>query len=143
MSCLVVGCDLLLLVRDEARLSLGACYDPIYCLLHLGHPYLVLVVASGQERRLVYEVCKVSSCKSRSAAGDGGHIHVFSQRLASCVNFKDLLPSREVGPVHNYLPIKASGPEKSGVQYIGAVGGGEHDDTALGVEAVHLHKELV
>ena len=56
---------------------------------------------------------------------------------------EDLLPPREVGPVDHDLPVETAWPEERGVEDVGAVGGGEHDDAALGVEAVHLDEELV
>ena len=68
---------------------------------------------------------------------------VGTQRLAAGVDLEDLLPPRQVGPVDHDLPVETARPEERGVEDVGAVGGGEHDDAALGVEAVHLDEELV
>ncbi len=38
---------------------------------------------------------------------------------------------------------KAAGAEESGIEDVGAVGGGDEDDTVVGLEAVHLYEELV
>ncbi len=49
----------------------------------------------------------------------------------------------EVRPVDHDLPVETARPEERGVEDVRAVGGGEHDDPALRIEAVHLDEELV
>src|SRR5215210_1083186 len=143
VSGLVVGGDLLLLLGDQARLALGTGDDPVHGLLHLGHVYLVLVVPRGQERRLVDQVGQVRAGEARGSPGERLYGHVGTQGLASGVDLEDLLPSREVGTVHHDLPVETPWPQQCRVEDVGPIGRGEHDDTALGVEAVHLYEELV
>ena len=50
---------------------------------------------------------------------------------------------RTVGVVEGHLTVEAAGPEKGGIEDVGAVGGGEDDDVDAGVEAVHLDENLV
>src|SRR5215204_3094355 len=56
---------------------------------------------------------------------------------------EDLLPPGEVRPVDHDLPVETAWSEERGVEDVRAVGGGEHDDPALRIEAVHLDEELV
>ena len=39
--------------------------------------------------------------------------------------------------------VKTAGTHQGGVQDIGTVGGGDHDDALVGAEAVHFHQQLV
>ncbi len=56
---------------------------------------------------------------------------------------QDSLASVDVRPVDRDLPIEPAGPKQGRVQDLRPVAG-RHDDDALGgVEAVHLHEELV
>ena len=140
---LVVGRYLLLLVGDQARLALGSGYDPVHGLFHLGHVDLVLVVPGGQQRSLVHEVGEVGAGEPWGSPGERPDLYVLPERLAPGVDAQDLLAARQVRPVDHDLPVEPSWPEERRVEDVGAVGRGEHDDAALGVEAVHLDEELV
>ena len=56
---------------------------------------------------------------------------------------ENLLTLLEVGQFDMYLPVKTSGTEQGGVEYVGTVGSGEDDNAGVGTEAVHLGEELV
>ena len=47
------------------------------------------------------------------------------------------------GPVDGDLAVEAAGAQEGGIEDVGPVGGRDHDDVVLGLEAVHLHQELV
>src|SRR5215208_2324818 len=70
-------------------------------------------------------------------------LHVGAEGLAAGVDPEDLLPSGEVRPVDHDLPVETAWPEERRIEDVCAVGGGEHDDPALRIEAVHLDEELV
>ena len=124
-------------------LPLGTGDDPVYGLLHLGHVDLVLVVPRRQERRLVDEVRQVGAGKPgvprasvpTSTSVPNGLPRVWTLRIFS-------RPGRS-GRSTTICRSKLPGLQERRVEYVGAVGGGEHDDPALGVEAVHLDQELV
>jgi hypothetical protein len=59
------------------------------------------------------------------------------------VDGEDLLPPGKVGPVDHYLPVEAPRPQQRRVEDVRPVRRREHDDAALGVEAVHLDEQLV
>ena len=54
-----------------------------------------------------------------------------------------LLALIEVRQGHMDLTVEASCPGESLVEDVGAVGGGKHYDSAVGVEAVHFRQKLV
>ena len=49
----------------------------------------------------------------------------------------------EVGALDGDLPVEAAGAQQRRVEDVGPVGGGDEDDAALDVEAVHLDEQLV
>ena len=49
----------------------------------------------------------------------------------------------QVGPVDDDLAVEAARAQQRRVEDVGPVGGGDHDDAALDVEAVHLDEHLV
>ena len=59
------------------------------------------------------------------------------------VDLQDRLPPGPVGQPHRHLPVEAARPQQGRVQHVRAVGGRDHDDAGLVVEAVHLHQQLV
>ena len=59
------------------------------------------------------------------------------------MNFENRLATVEVGRIHDDLAIKPAGPEQGAIEDFGAVGGGENDDTGVGLEAVHLDEQGV
>ena len=66
-----------------------------------------------------------------------------AQRLAARVDLEDLRAALAVGPVDGDLAVEAAGAQQGGIEDVGPVGGRDHDDVVLGLEAVHLHEELV
>ena len=64
-------------------------------------------------------------------------------RLAPGVHPQDALAAVQVGLVDHDLPVEAAGAQQRRVEDVGPVGGGDQDDAALDVEAVHLDQQLV
>ena len=59
------------------------------------------------------------------------------------MHLEDLDAARDVGAVHRHLPVKAAGAQQRRVEHVGAVSGGQHDDTGVALKAVHLSQQLV
>ena len=59
------------------------------------------------------------------------------------MHFEDHLPAANVGHVHHDLPVEAPRPEQRRIEDVGSVGGGNEDDALVGLEAIHLHEQLV
>ena len=73
--------------------------------------------------------------ESRSMSGDIG--------LPRRVHLEDLVAPGEVRGVDLDLAVEAAGAQQRGVEHVGSVGGGDQDDAAAHVEAVHLDEQLV
>ena len=56
---------------------------------------------------------------------------------------QNLLTALDVRVTHHHLAVKPAGTHQGGVQDVGAVGSGNHDDALVGAKAVHLHQQLV
>ena len=76
-------------------------------------------------------------------AGEGHQVDALVDRLALGVHLEDLVAALQVGAVHGDLPVEPAGAQQRRVQDVGPVGGGDEDDAALDVEAVHLDQQLV
>src|SRR5439155_16786600 len=49
----------------------------------------------------------------------------------------------KLGPNDHDLPIEAPRPEERRVEHVGPVGGHDHDDAFVAIEAVHLAQQLI
>ena len=103
----------------------------------------LLVAARREQRRLVQHVRQVGAGEARRAAGDGGQVDVRRDRLALLVDLEDLQTALHVRAVDRDLPVEAAGAQQRRVEDVGPVRGGDQDDAALHVEAVHLDEQLV
>src|SRR6266851_4261486 len=59
------------------------------------------------------------------------------------MHVEDRATALDVGAVEHDLTVEAAGPQERRVENIGTVRGGDDDDVRAGVEAVHLHEDLV
>ena len=66
-----------------------------------------------------------------------------AKRLALGVHGQDGLAALPVGTVHHDLAVEAAGAQQRRVEDVGPVGGRHDDDALVGLEAVHLHQQLV
>ena len=140
---LVVGGDLALLLREEARLLLGAgdhAHDPLLELLLLDH---LLAAARGEQRGLVDEVREVGAGEAGRAGGERVEVDLGRERLALRVHLEDLAAAVAVGPVDHDLAVEAARAQQRRVEDVGPVRGRDQDDVVLQLEPVHLDEELV
>src|SRR5213594_692157 len=140
---LVVGDDLLLLLGDAAALALGARDDTRDRLLQLVHADHLLVGAGGKDRGLVDQVRQVRATEARRLAGQHVQVDRRVQRLVARVHVEDRPPALDVGPVEGDVAVEATRAKQRGVEHVGPVRGRDDDDVRVGVEAVHLHEQLV
>src|SRR5699024_9633960 len=70
-------------------------------------------------------------------------VDVVGHGFALGVDLEDVAAPVHVGAVHDDLPVETARTQQCRVEDVGAVGGGDEDHTALDVEAVHLHQQLV
>ena len=75
--------------------------------------------------------------------GDDVKVDVVGERLLRRVEAEDRAAPIQVGCIDGHPAIESTGAQQRRVQDIGAVGRGDHDHGAIGIEAVHLHQQLV
>src|SRR5262245_57242397 len=143
MARLVVGGRAPLLEADDHRAALGTHQDLVLRDLELGHADPLLVLPRGEKRRLVDQVLQVGAGEAGRLAGQELDVDVVADRHAARVDAQDALAALHVGPRHHHPAIEAAGAEQRRIEHVGAVGGGDQDDALVGLEAVHLHQELV
>src|SRR5690606_41009104 len=73
----------------------------------------------------------------------GVQVDVRRHRLALRVHLEDRLTAAQVGRLDGDLAVEATGAQQRGVEDVGPVGGRDHDDVLVAVEAVHLDEQLV
>ena len=140
---LVVGRDLALLLGKDPGLLLRSGDHPHDPLLELVLGDLGLARTGTEKSGLVDQVREIGPGKAWCLAGKGVEVDVAGERLASRVNFENLLAALPVGPVDGNLAIESAGPEQRRVEDVGPVGRGDKDDVVLDLEAVHLDQQLV
>jgi hypothetical protein len=106
-------------------------------------PTFLALVADREEGRLVDEVREVGPDEAGRTARHLRELHALVQLHGLGVYAQDGLASDQVGPVHEDLAVEAARPQQGGVEDVGPVGGGQDDQAARRVEAVHLDEELV
>ncbi len=143
MTGLVVGGVLALFLGHHHRAALGAHHDLVLGALEVLHVDEALVGARGEQRRLVDEVGKVGAGHTGRATRQDVGAHVGGKRHLAHVHQEDLLAAADVGQADHHLAVEAAGAQQRRVEHVGAVGGGDHDDAGVGLEAVHLDQQLV
>ena len=136
------GVPALLLAHDHGA-ALGA------------HHHLVLreLEVDGRRASLFFRAAtsaasftRFSRSAPRSRASRGRwclEIDVGSQRRPLGVHAEDALATTHVGTGHHDAPVETAGAEERRVEHVRAVRRGDDDDAFGGLEAVHLHEELV
>jgi len=103
------------------------------------------IITGGQQRRFIDQVRQVGPGKARCAPGNNTNINSGIQRdfLIADMDVQDFLPPFNIRIGHNNLPVKTAGTQQRVVQHIRPVGGRHQNDTIVGIEPVHLNKQLV
>jgi len=140
---LVVGGQLLLVLRHHHAAPLGAHHDLVLGVLELQHGDEPLGAARRHQRRLVDEIGKIRAREAGGAACDRPEIDIGRQRHVADMDLEDLLATVDVRIRHHHLPVEAARPQQGGVENVRAVGRRDQDDSLIRLEAVHLDQQLV
>ena len=81
--------------------------------------------------------------KPGRAPGDDAEVDVGGERLALGVHLEHGLAADDVRRPDRDLAVEAAGAQQRRVEDVRTVRGGDQDDAALDVEAVHLDEQLV
>ena len=134
---------LLLRLGDDGALLLQTTDDAVDGVGEVDCLHRILRLTGGDQCRLIADVGNVCTGESRRLAGHLVRIHVGCQLEPLHVDEEDLLPLIEVGQVNVDLSVKAAGTHECLVEDVGTVGSRHDDDSAIGVEAVHLSQQLI
>jgi hypothetical protein len=140
---LVVGHASLLLVAHDPPLLLEAELDSIDGLFEVTPLHLQTVPAAGVERGLVDHVGQVRPHHAGRASRHDLQLEVRFELHLAGVHLEDVEPPPQVGAIYEHLSIEAPRPQQRSVEHLGPVGGGHDGDAGAGIEAVHLHQQLV
>ncbi len=100
-------------------------------------------VARGHDRGLVEHLAQVRARAARSAVRELHEIDVGCERTSARVHAEDREPALGVRQLHGDLAREAAGAQQRRVEHVEPVGGGDHHETLVAGEAVHLDQELV
>ena len=87
-----------------------------------------LVLARGQQRRLVHQVGEVGAGETRRPRRHDLEVDVGRELHVLGVDAEDLFAPLHVGLVHQHLAVEAAGAEQGRVEHLGPVGRGHDDD---------------
>ena len=140
---LVVSRITLLFLAHDHGFALGAHHDLVFRELKLFHGDQTLVTTGRKQRSFVHQVRQVSTREAGRATGNQHRLYSIGQRHFLHVHLEDLLTTDDVRQPDNDLAVKATWAEQRRVQYVRTVGGGNHDNAFVTLEAVHLYQQLV
>ena len=143
MTGLVVGGIPALFLGHHHRAAGSTHDDLVLGLLEILHVHDALVLARGEQRRLIDQVGQIGAGEAGRAAGDDVGLDVGRDRHLAHMHQEDLLAAADVGQGHHHLAVEAAGAEQRRIEHVGAVGGGDDDNAGRALEAVHLDQELV
>jgi hypothetical protein len=102
-----------------------------------------LLPARGKQGGLVDQIGQIGTGESRRTAGDEAGIDVVAQRHLAHVHLQNLLATANVRQPDHHLPVETTRAQQRRVEHIRTVGGGDHDDAIVALEAIHLDQQLV
>src|SRR4029079_12845292 len=89
---------------------------------------LVGTATHREQRSFVHQVREVGTAHAGRAARDNLDVHVGIHLLVAHVDFQNLDPFVLRGKWHEDLAVKTTRTQQRGVEDVGAVRGGHHDD---------------
>src|ERR1022692_3690947 len=96
----------------------------------------------GEDRRLVADVGEVGPGEAIRLLRHQGEIDVLP-RLATRVHREHTLTSLHVGGRDEDLAVEATRTQQRGVELVEQIRGGDHDQAATCLKAVHLNEQLI
>ena len=136
---LVISGVSLLLLGEDHGLAFDAHQHLVLGHLKIGHGDELAVLPRRPQRCLVHQVRHVGAGETRCAARQDREVHFFAERDLARVHAQDLLAAFDVRPRHHHAPVEPARPQQRWVEHVRTIGGGNQDDTFVGLEAVHLH----
>ena len=143
MSGFVMCYGSLLFRSDDLVLPFETSDNPVHCIEKILFVDLCLVLSCSSQGCLVADIRYIRPGEAGRMLGKEFHIEVRRQFQAFEMDLEDFRPFLQVRKFHVYLPVEPSRPQKSLVENICTVRGCKYDDARIGIESVHLGKQLV
>ena len=143
VSSLVVGDSLLLLWRNYLIFALQATDNSIYRREEILLTYKILIVARSNKSRLVADICDIRTRKSWSLLCKKLSIQILIQLQLAKMHLKNLLALVQLWQAHLNLAIKTTCTHQRLIQNIGTICCSQDNHTCIGLETVHLGKQLI
>ena len=143
MAGLVDGYRAFLLLGHHLGLLLQSANDAVHGIEEVLLAHFLTVMAGSYQRGLVAHIGNIGTRETRRLAGQEIHIKVLVKLQGLQVYVEHLAALVQVGQIDVYLAVEASGAHQCRVEHVGAVGGSQRDDAAVGAEAVHLRQQGV
>ena len=103
----------------------------------------LLASAGSDEGCLITYIGDVCTREAWGTACQEVDVNRFVDLQRAKVHEEDLLTVVDVGKVYIDLTVEAACTQEGGVEDVSAVRSCQHDDTAIGAEAIHLGEELI
>src|SRR5690606_28139007 len=107
------------------------------------HFHQTLVTACGKQCGFVDQVGQISARETRRATGQNICLDVASNRHFTHVYIQDLFATTDIRQADDDLTVKTPRTQQRLVQHVSPVGCGNHDNTRVRLETVHLDQHLV
>ena len=143
VASLVVGRNLLVFIRKQHGLALGAHHDLVLRDFKVIHMNSLAIVTSSRKGSLVDHVCEISTGETRGATRENVQVDILGHGNLLGVNLQDLFTATNVRAVNDDATIKAAWPEKSRIKNIRTICGGNKNDAIVRFKAIHLNQKLV
>ena len=140
---LVVGSVATLLLGHDHAFALGAHQNFVFGFLKVHHLDHASISSSRHQGRFIAQIGQISTTHARCATGNDARCHVLADGHFSHVHIQNLFSATDIGQGHIDLAIKTAWAQERRVQNIWPVGGRHHNDSQIGLKAVHLHEHLV
>ncbi len=124
-------------------LTLHARDDAINRIVDFAEADGVFTTAGREDGRFVQQVGQIRTSESGGPTGNALQSEIAVELFVAGMHLKDRQTPLDVGSVNGDLTIETTRTHQRGVEHIWAVCGGENDDAAVALEAIHLREELV
>ena len=143
MADLVVGYDLLLMIRKDCILFLVSSYDNFNALLQIRLCDNLSSAADSPQSSLVDDICKLCTRSTGGHAGDLLKVNPIRQLDLLAVYLQNGFAPLQIGELYRNTPVKAPRTGQCRVQAVRLVGGRENDNAIVSFKSVHLGQQLV
>ena len=124
-------------------LTLHASDDPIDSIIDLTQADCFLAAASREDCGFIEKVGQICAGESRRSARNALQGQVLVKLFVAGMHLEDGEATLDIWGINSHLTIETTRAHESRVENVRTVGGGENNDAAVSLKAVHLGEQLV